>query len=114
MPVTVTSPPVMAPAARNVPASIRSGMTRCAAPWSRSTPSTTSRGEPIPSILAPMATRKRARSATSGSHAAPSMTLRPSATTAAMRTFAVPVTVEPNGPPRYIVAPVSFSARASM
>jgi glucose dehydrogenase len=68
----------------------------------------------MPSISAPMAQRNRARSPTSGSQAAPSITVVPSASTAAQSTLAVPVTVEPNGPPRYISVPRSFTARASM
>ena len=48
---------------------------------------------PAPLILAPMAHRKFARSTTSGSRAAFSSTVSPSASTAAIMRFSVPVTV---------------------
>ena len=54
-PVTVTSPPVMAAATSRVPASMRSGMTRCRAPPSSGTPSISMRSVPAPSMRAPMA-----------------------------------------------------------
>jgi hypothetical protein len=38
------------------------------------------------------------------------MVVTPSASTAAIRTLAVPVTLEPNAPPRNIFAPVNFGA----
>jgi hypothetical protein len=47
----------------------------------------------IPSILAPMAVRKRARSPTSGSMAAFLITVVPLARVAAIIRFSVPVTV---------------------
>ena len=53
---------------------------------------------PAPSIFAPILLRKFARSTTSGSHAAPSMTVTPSANTAAIITLSVPRTVGPNFP----------------
>ena len=53
----------------------------------------------------PMALRKSPRSTISGSRAAPRIVVRPRASTAALSTFAVPVTVGPRGPPRSIVAP---------
>ena len=46
----------------------------------------------MPSILAPSATRKRARSCTWGSPAAFITTVRPGAVTAAIRAFSVAVT----------------------
>ena len=70
-------------------------------------------GLPAPEIFAPIAFRKFARSTTSGSHAALSMTVTPSASVAAIITFAVPSTVEPARPPRNIDAPASFFAVAS-
>ena len=94
--VTVTSPPVIAPAARYVPASIRSGTTACGAspvPPSRSTPSTVIVDVPAPETRAPMRRRRRATSSTSGSRAAFSITVVPRARAAAKRTFSVPVTV---------------------
>ncbi len=48
---------------------------------------------PAPSILAPIAARQRARSTTSGSRAAFSSTVVPSASAAAIIRFSVPVTV---------------------
>ncbi len=61
-------------------------------------------------MRAPMATSSRARSATSGSRAAFSSTVVPSARTAAIIRFSVPVTVT-----RSVVmrAPLSRLARAS-
>ena len=93
-------PPVIAPASAKVPASIRSGITVWCPPCSSGTPVITSRGVPIPLIVAPMPTRKLARSSTSGSQAAFSMTVFPSARTAAHMTLAVPVTLGPYAPPR--------------
>ena len=78
------------------------------------TPSIVIRGVPAPVIFAPIALRKFARSTTSGSHAAHSMTVVPLASAAADMTLAVPSTVEPKLPPRKISAPVSLSARAMM
>ena len=66
-----------------------------------------SRGEPMPLIRAPMALRQLARSVISGSQAADSMTVRPLASVAAISTLAVPNTVEPKGPPRKMLAPLS-------
>ena len=92
-PVTVTSPPAAAAAARKVPVSMRSGMIACAAPCSCGTPSIVMRAVPAPLILAPMASRHCARSITSGSRAALSSTVMPSASVAAINRFSVPVTV---------------------
>ena len=52
-----------------------------------------------------MALRKLARSTTSGSQAALSITVTPSASVAAIMTLAVPSTVEPARPPRNIAEP---------
>ena len=49
--------------------------------------------EPAPEICAPIATRQFARSTTSGSRAAFSITVSPSASVAAIIRFSVPVTV---------------------
>ena len=86
-----------------VAASMRSGMTSCSAPCSSLTPVMVMVGLPAPVIFAPMALRKCARSTTSGSQAALSMMVTPSASTAAIMTLAVPSTVEPARPPRNIV-----------
>jgi hypothetical protein len=48
---------------------------------------------PAPEICAPIATRQLARSTTSGSRAAFSITVSPSASAAAIIRFSVPVTV---------------------
>ena len=59
----------MAPAMRKVPASMRSGLMRWRAPWSLATPWTWMVEVPAPSIFAPMALSRAARSVTSGSRA---------------------------------------------
>ena len=92
-PRTATSPPVAATAARKVPVSIRSGMTACVAPCRRATPSTVMRSLPAPEMRAPIAVRQRARSTISGSRAAFSRIVVPSASVAAISRFSVPVTV---------------------
>ena len=93
---------VTAAATKNVPASIRSGMALCAHPPSAATcapasprrrepalaPSPTPRtvivSVPAPRMSAPAALSMAARSATSGSAAAPRMTVVPSASAAAV------------------------------
>ena len=70
-------------------------------------------GLPAPTIFAPIALRKLAKSTTSGSQAALSITVIPSASVAAIITLAVPSTVEPARPPRNISAPTSRLALAS-
>ena len=70
--------------------------------WSSSTPSTSIREVPAPVIRAPMALRNSARSRTSGSRAAFSITVVPLASTAAIRTLSVPVWLgysRTSGPP---------------
>jgi hypothetical protein len=84
-PVSVTSPPVIAAAMAYVPVSMRSAITECSAPCSRSTPWIVSVEVPMPSIRAPILVRQLARSATSGSRAAFSITVSPFARVAAMR-----------------------------
>jgi hypothetical protein len=64
--------------------------------------------DPMPSISAPSETRKRQRSCTWGSLAAFAITVSPSASTAAMTTFSVPVTEASS---RKMDAPRSRSAR---
>ncbi len=110
-PVSRTSPPQAAAATRKVPVSIRSGSTRCCAPCSRSTPSITMRSVPAPRMRAPIAFRQRARSTTSGSRAAFSITVSPSARQAAIIRFSVPVTVTMSVTMR---APFSRAASATM
>ena len=88
---TTTSPPARPAATRNVATTNRSGMTAWVAGCSSSTPSTSIREVPAPVMFAPMALRKSARSRTSGSRAAFSMTVVPLASTAAMSTLSVPV-----------------------
>ena len=91
--VTVRSPPVIAPATRNVPASMRSAIIVCSAPCSRSTPCMRMVDVPAPSILAPILISRSARSTTSGSRAALRSTVSPLASTAAIIKSSVPVTV---------------------
>ena len=62
-------------------------------------------GLPAPVIFAPMEMRKSARSTTSGSQAALSMTVMPTASVAAIIKLAVPKTVGPTRPPRKIICP---------
>ena len=92
---SVTRLPAIAPAIKNVPASIRSAITVCSAPCSSRTPSITIRRVPAPSIFAPIRIRKFARSSTSGSIAAPSITVVPGTSTAAIIRLSVPSTVDP-------------------
>ena len=105
---SVTSLPAIAAATRKVPASMRSGMTSCSAPCSSFTPSMMIRRVPAPSIFAPILLSKFARSMTSGSAAALSMTVVPSARTAAIMTLSVPRTVGPSLPRRFMVAAAQF------
>ena len=90
---STTSPPVAATAHRKVPASMRSATTRWVQPCSFSTPWMRMRLVPWPSIFAPMAISISARSEISGSCAAFSSTVSPSASAAAIMKFSVPVTV---------------------
>ena len=73
--------------------SMCSGAIRYSPPPSRSTPWMRSTFDPIPSICAPSETRNRQRSWTCGSHAALPITVSPSASTAAMTAFSVPITL---------------------
>ena len=72
--------------------SMCSGPMRYDPPPSRSTPWMWSTFEPMPSIRAPSAARKRQRSWMCGSHAACPTTVSPSASTAAMIEFSVAIT----------------------
>ena len=87
------SPPAAAAATRKVPLSIRSGMMRWLAPCNFSTPVMLMVSLPSPEIFAPIARRQFARSTTSGSRAAFSSTVTPSASAAAIIRFSVPVTL---------------------
>ena len=80
----------------NVPASIRSGTTRCSAPRNRLRPSISMVSGAVRSTEAPIETRKAMRSSTSGSCAAGRMVVCPSASVAASIAFSVPIT-ETNG-----------------
>ena len=72
---------------------MRSAITACSQPCSACTPSITIRDVPAPSICAPIATRQAARSTISGSIAAFSSTVVPSANAAAISTFSVAPTL---------------------
>ena len=100
-----TPSPAIAAAAMKVPASMRSGITVCSTPCSSLTPSITMRRVPAPEIFAPIELRKFARSSTSGSAAADSMMVMPSASVAAIMTLSVPSTVGPCVPRKSISAP---------
>ncbi len=95
MPRTVTGPPVTAPPARNVPLSTRSPTVvwRQGCMLDSGTPSTVMWLEPWPDMRAPMALSISHKSDISGSRAAFSMTVTPSATTAAMSMFSVAPTL---------------------
>ena len=67
--INSSSPFVIAPVARNVPASIRSGIMRCVVPFNSLTPSIVMVGVPAPSTFAPILFNISARSTTSGSQA---------------------------------------------
>ena len=87
----VTSPPAIPTAARYVAATTRSATTACRAGRSDSTPSISMREVPAPRTTAPMSHSMEARSATSGSFAAFSITVVPLASTAAMSRLSVAV-----------------------
>jgi len=72
---------------------MRSGMIEWVAPCKRSTPWMRITSVPAPEMRAPMLIRQLARSTTSGSRAAFSITVSPSARQAAIIRFSVPVTV---------------------
>jgi len=101
-PRSTTRPPVAHAAIANVPASTRSGITECSTGRNSRTPSIWIVGVPTPSIRAPIAIRRSARSESSGSRAAFSMTVVPRAATAAIRTFSVAPTL---GKSRLTIAP---------
>ena len=72
---------------------MRSGSTSYSQAPSRSQPSISIVSVPAPAMRAPIAVRKPARSTTSGSRAAFSITVFPRASVAAIIRFSVPVTV---------------------
>ena len=92
----------MAAASIKVAASILSGMTVWLAPPRLLTPSILMVSVPAPFILAPILLRKLARSTISGSSAAFSIYVVPSASTAAVIIFSVAPTL---GKSRYMVSP---------
>ena len=87
----VMSPPAMPTAARNVAATTRSGTTAWRAGRSSSTPSISMRDVPAPRTTAPIEQSMAARSATSGSLAAFSITVVPFASAAAINRLSVAV-----------------------
>ena len=92
-PTRLISPPAIPTAARYVAASILSGTTACSTAPSFSTPSITIVDVPAPRTLLPIRLRKEARSAISGSRAAFSIIVVPSAKTAAIIIFSVAPTL---------------------
>ena len=109
-PRSVISPPAMPTAARNTAVSMRSDT----GVWSTGTsgpptPLIVIVWLPAPSTSAPMRFRNAARSAISGSRAALSMTVRPSAAVAAIMMFSVAPTL---GQARETSSPLSTAARA--
>ena len=106
----VMSPPVAAARPMKLPTSMCSGATRQSPPCSSVTPWTRRTFDSMPSIWAPSETRKRQRSWTCGSQAALPITVSPSASTAAMRTFSVAITLASS---RKIDFPRSRGARIS-
>ena len=89
----VILPPVIATAVRYVAVSILSGMILKLVGLSSCTPSISNSLVPAPLILAPIWQRHSIKSLTSGSLAAFLMMVLPSAKTAAIKTFSVPVTL---------------------
>src|SRR6266550_4106404 len=104
-PSIVIAPPVTAASPMNDPISMWSGPTVCGAGLSGRPPSIVRVLLPMPSMAAPSATRKRARSCTCGSEAALRSTVVPLARTAAISAFSVPVTL---GSSRKMSAPLSL------
>ena len=82
----------MAAATINVPASILSGKGLCEAPQREATPSISTMSVPCPLILAPIFFKNSHKSIISGSFAAFSILVVPSANVAAIIIFSVPVT----------------------
>ncbi len=110
-PTRFTSPPVIAAAMANTPASIRSAITVCSTAVSSSTPCTVMKPVPPPVIRAPILVRNAMTSSTSGSCAVLSIMVLPGASDAAMIRFSVPVC---DGVSRYRCAPCSLLALMRM
>ena len=106
----MTVPRVIAAANAQVAPTIRSPITRCAVGCRLVTPCTVSVELPTPSILAPICCSIVHRSTISGSRAALSITVVPSASTAAMRMFSVAPTL---GKSSQICAPCRSPASAT-
>ena len=109
VPTSSISPPAMPHAISSVPASTRSAMISLSADRSSSTPSIWIVELPAPTTCAPMRSRNAARSVTSGSRAAFSITVVPLASTAAHMRFSVAPTLGNSSSMR---EPWSMSARA--
>ena len=90
---TTILPPAAAAAIIKVPASILSGMIWCLQPWSFSTPFIFTMDVPAPLTSAPILFKKFAKSTISGSQAALSIIVSPSAKTAAIIIFCVAPTL---------------------
>ena len=93
VPWHVILPPETAAAIKNVPVSIRSATMRCVQPVKRSTPSIVIVPVPAPEIFAPIAFKNIAVSTISGSCAAFSITVVPSASVPAIITDKVAPTL---------------------
>ena len=85
--------PTIAAIAMKEPISIMSGSKWCVVPWSDFTPTMVMRLLPMPEIFAPMRLSMWQSCCMYGSQAALYMVVVPSAITAAMMIFAVPVTL---------------------
>ena len=108
----VTSPFDRAAAIAKVTASMRSGIISYLAPDRYFTPFISILGEPWPLIFAPILFKKLAKSTVSGSQAAFSIIVVAGVRVAAIITFAVANTEEPNEPPKKICLPLSLFACA--
>ena len=93
MPVTVTSPLVIAAPKAHVPATMRSPIVRWDTGRSSATPSTSIFEEPAPLMWAPMPVSIAQMSTISGSRAALSISVTPLASTAAISRFSVAPTL---------------------
>ena len=102
MPVTVTSPRVIAAPKAQVPATMRSPMVRWVTGRSSGTPSISILEVPAPEMWAPMPVSMAQMSTISGSRAALSISVVPLANTAAMTRFSVAPTL---GKSSQILAP---------
>ena len=108
---SVILPPVIAAAARNVCASMRSGMIVVSIGSSSRTPSITRRRVPSPEIRAPQRLSTSPSTVMSGSRATLSSTVRPVARTAAIMSCAVAPTETTS---KLKLAPLSRTSRPTM